>query len=375
MADGDTLTDTAPAAEAGADDAGGAAPQFVYYNPHPILGLFPEPTEGELAAMEVDVAAEGIRSQIVLWTDPRNRTFLIDGRTRQTAASRAFQKKVEANEPPLAANGEPLQPPVYHFTGDLDAVYRFVQGTHIRKHYQPGQRAAMGVMQHYYELKQKTGGRLPTLENEMKRPDAVDAKTLAVRFNCNEYYIRICRRLYREAFDLLQSVAAGVIPPQKAEAQLNTREAGPVEDDGGAAGDAGPAPPGQPDAVLDANKQPVPEQLEEKFKARAGFAVVVNHLEDARRAATKLAALPGGEWLDLEAFDRVVGAAVKSAKNTQPHTPCADCDGRGHPKGQRWKCKRCEGRGYVCRAVLVAEQAAAKAKKKAEAAPAEAAAE
>lgn len=331
-----------------------ARPEFASYKAHPILSLFPAPTDLDLQMMEHSVAKEGVIDQIVAWEAPNGHAWLIDGRTRQGAAERAFAKKVDAGEPPVAENGRPLQPEVFWFEGTLEEVYAFISKTHIRKNYTQGQKCAMVVKQHYYEYKQAHGGRLPSLEDELAKEGAVTAEMLAARAGGNIHYARICRRLYRERPDLLDSVAMAVTSPGDAD-KLSKKGGAAVEEDKN-----DPEPPTDPEIVRDASRQEVPKNLEDAFRGVSSFRVVQQHLEDAISAATKIAGTEAGVWFDLELFTSLAKGAQLYSKKSAPHLICEPCAGKGRERYARVDCERCKGSGYVSKSVLEAEKKAAK---------------
>lgn len=355
-----TKTEAKPADETG--------PAFKYYKPHPLLAMFPEASEADLAAMERSVLAIGVQQRVRVWTDDKAREWLIDGRTRQAGAERAFRRRLAADpaEATQADNGLPLQPEVEPFAGTLEEVYDFVKTTHVRKHYTPGQKAALGVKLYYYEYKRMHHGRLPDPATEVTQEGAASAVELAERFGCNEYYVRICRQLYRDAPDLLDAVALGALPPPKAAASLKERRAGnepdaPGEEDetakGEEKGDGPAADAGAP--LLDKDGLEVPESCAEAFQARSVFKTIRTQVMNARRAAEKLAGMPGGEFIDGPTLDAQINTVLKHLLNTEPFKVCSECAGKG--KKGRWACARCKETGFVPRMVEKAEAKAAKA--------------
>lgn len=335
-----------------ADDEADVKPQFIRYKPHPMLALFPPPTEADLSMMEEDVKEHGVTNEIVLWEHPNTNVFLIDGRTREEAAFRAFMKKVDAGEAPNATNGIALQPGVFWFKGDLNDVYRFISKTHIRKNYSQAQKAVMVVRQHYYEYKAVHGNRLPSLEDEMAKPGAVSAEELARRGGVNIHYVRVVRRLYRDRPDLLDSVAIGAVQVNEADRMSKHKVA---EEELPA--DA-PAPAKDPEVVRDGQRNEVPKNLEDAFRACSSYRVIAAHLDDAITAAGKLAGTEGAVWFDVELFTGLVQGAVKMAKESAPHIMCVDCEGKGRPRYARADCTRCKGSGYVSKGFLKSEKKA-----------------
>lgn len=331
---------------------------FEWYEPHPLLGMFPGAAEPDLQAMALDVARVGVQQQLVLWKGPRGLVFLIDGRTRQDAARRAFLKAEDEERPPLADTGVSLQPDVFWFEGSQDDVYAFVKRTHMRKHFSPGQKAAMGVRLYYYELKQRHRlTELPTTDQELALAGSAAAEELAARYGTNHYYVGICKALYREAVDLLDACAMGVIPPSKARATLeqrrNSAAGGPTDPgDADSVGEGSdPEPPGDPDVVRDAKGREVPEWVADSFRSRSGYLALERTLQQAERQGSALAAAKGGEFLDLPLLLKTIGSARKHAKGVTPDEVCPDCTGRGRVKGQKGPCKSCRGHGYSCKLI------------------------
>src|SRR5688572_24079499 len=70
---------------------------------HPAAELFPMLSEAELDELAADIAANGLRQGVVLWTpDPRSKgrrnhkqLFLLDGRNRLEALERAIGDPIE----------------------------------------------------------------------------------------------------------------------------------------------------------------------------------------------------------------------------------------------------------------------------------------
>lgn len=340
------------------------APEFVSYEPFPLLAMWPVAGEATIQMMEEDILRQGVVHDIVVWEGPRRKEYLIDGRTRQEAARRAFLRRYEETGKAEADNGLPLQPGVCKFEGTAEDVLNFIRTSNTRKDYSPGQRAAIGCQLYYYDYKKTHGDRLPSPAEEVQEGAPTSAE-LGRRWGCNEYYARIVRILYREAPDLLDQVANNVIPPAKAKSQLEVRKAG-------ASADA-PEPPGDPEKVKDAHGKEVPEVLTEAFKDRAGFRVVQNHLQDAIRAAEKVAARSGGKHFNSAAFVAAVEALIRSVKDAAPYEPCAKCHGHGQTGGREHK--PCGGAGYLSKSVLRAARKAARSEaaaraKKSEPAPA-----
>lgn len=350
---------------------------FVYRTPHPLLAFFPEAAEDDLAAMTESILSVGVQQKLTIWIDPKGREYLIDGRTRQAGAEAAFKRRLMAEPPaaPVADNGLPLQPEVEVFNGTLADVYNFIKTTHVRKHYTPGQKAALGVNLYYYEYKQRHSGRLPDAQTEVEQEGAQSASELALRFGCNEYYVRICRQLYREAPELLDAVAAGHIPPAKAMAALKEKRAGSAPELPGEEGEEGAAE-GDGDDRADAGEQlkdaggfDVPDSLKPAFAARTVYKAVGKKLTEVRRAGEVLAQAPGGHFIDGAAFDSAINAALNVLRRAFPTRVCTACGGAGKPKGARAKCSRCDGAGFVCKLVEAAEKKALKDAGKDAAAP------
>jgi len=79
-----------PAAPAGAaNGVGGDAPSFNWrdhLNVHPAVEFFPPMLEASLCELADDILANGLRTSIVIWSDPDDkRELLIDGRNRLDA--------------------------------------------------------------------------------------------------------------------------------------------------------------------------------------------------------------------------------------------------------------------------------------------------
>jgi hypothetical protein len=322
-----------------------------YYEPHPMLGMFPEANEYDRRSMERAVEESGVQQPIVVWKDAKARMWVVDGRTRQAAALAVYNKLTKDGKDPLAENGRPIQPQTFEFVATADELLDYMKRTHIRKHYSPGQKSAMGVRVYYYELLKLNGKKkVPDdVDDEMKWDGALTAEQLADVWGTNHYYIRICKMLFRKAADLLDAVAAGMIPPAKARAQLNERMNGTAVDEEG-----DPEAPGEAPEVTDGHGKEVPPHLVEKFRARASFRAFDRTISTAMKQVETLSQNPGGEFIDVGALTKVLRVARNQAKKVQPEEPCGACDGKGHLPGQRHKCKKCMGHGFLCKMILKA---------------------
>lgn len=337
--------------------AGTPTPKFKAFDHHPLLALFPTGSEEDLSAMKRDVAQNGVQQRIRIWKDGKGKAWLIDGTVRQEGARRAFQEAVEADppQPPVAANNIPLQPEFEEFFGTKEDVYRFIKTSHVRKHYTPGQKAALGVQLYYYEYKQTHHGKLPTPQQEVEGDGAMTASELALCYGVNEYYIRICRQLYRDATDLFDAVAMGVIPPAKAKAQLVERQKGtPPElpgEDGEPADAAGGKDKGEADAeMVDALGEPVPDGQKEVFTAKAVFKQVRREVTKMKEKVGVLTGGPAGSYIDAQAVEKQFAALLSHLHGSEPTVVCPECGGKGHRKGQRHQCPTCkDGNGFLSR--------------------------
>lgn len=326
------------------DEVQAEAPKFEFFEPHPFLTIFPVAGTDDLAWIEQDVAQVGVREELVLWKDNKSRVWLIDGRNRQTAANVVFQRKVDAAEEPVAANGVSLQPNTRFFDGTFDEMTEYVKGTHVRRNYSASQKAAVGVRLYYFNYRAKHKGRLPTPQQEVQFEAGTGADDLAKASGVNPYYIRICRRLYREADDLLDAVASGVTSAQRAQAAFKKRKSGvpddqaDEDDETDKGGDAG-------QVVKDSDGADVPENLVDAFRSRGAYRAVSKSITKIQADVAKLAAQPGGDWLDVEVLDKRLAAVKKELRKAKPHVICARCAGKG--KVNRWECTTCDGKGYL----------------------------
>lgn len=342
------------------EEGGTAAAKPVYreFDHHPLLKLFPTGSEEDISAMHRSVAEKGVQQKIRVWKDPKGKTHLIDGTVRQAGAKRAFLEKTEADPPlpPVAANGLDIQPEYEEFFGTPDEVYQFIKTTHVRKHYTPGQKAALGTQLYYFEYKKAHGNKLPDPQIEVTGEGALTARELALLYGVNEYYIRICRQLYREAPDLFEAVAMGVTPPPKAKAELERRKAGnvpgaPGEEDGDGtdAKDVGKDAGEVADQMEDAEGNAVPDNQVDAFKTRAVFKQLRRELTKLKGQAGSLAASDGGSYLDQKGLDAQFAALIAHLSGAEPQVVCPVCGGKGHKPGKRHACDHCDQVGYLSR--------------------------
>ncbi|MCU9611751.1 ParB/Srx family N-terminal domain-containing protein, partial [Escherichia coli] len=71
-------------------------PDFKFYEPHPYLGMFPTETDDDLLSVKDSVGKIGVVQRLRVWVDAKGREWLIDGRTRQRAASEVWREMVDA---------------------------------------------------------------------------------------------------------------------------------------------------------------------------------------------------------------------------------------------------------------------------------------
>lgn len=356
---------------ANATDAGDGVllPDFKFYEPHPYLGMFPTETDDDLLSVKDSVGKIGVVQRLRVWVDAKGREWLIDGRTRQRAASEVWREMVDAEAvkmrqagstgliaDPVAENGVPIQPEVEYFTGTLAQVAEFVNTSHVRKHYTSGQKAAYGVKLHYFEHKEAHHGRLPSTASEEDDEGGRSAAALAKRFGANDWYIRICRQLFREAPDLLDSVAMAVTNPKSAFRELQARRL--KKADGDTAEDAGENPDEMQEEVKDDAGVTVPDKCRPAFAQRVAFSVAKKQLTKIKQECEKLAGTEGGKFLDFSVLEQQFKAIQRHLEECRPVLVCTKCGGRG--KNNRWDCARCKGSGVVCKLVQKAEAEAAK---------------
>ena len=353
-----------------------AAPVFKSYQPHPLMTLWPESGSDDLNSMKEDIRKRGVQQKLKIWRDPKGREFLIDGRTRQTAAEEVFNEIVSSSETPPARveslAGTLIQPEVEVFAGAEADVFAYIQMTHCRKHYSAGQKAALGVRIHYYEYKNSHKGKLPDIATETGEADGKTAQELAARFGCNEYYIRICRQLYREAPDLLDAVAANVMSPKRAEGEMMKRKAAKVNGvnlgDDSTPEEPAASSDGREDAgaeLTDDDGNPVPESCKDAFEVVALFNQLAQAAKRMKKDMKRLSESAGGAFVEIASFNAVINSALSHISSARPSRICNRCQGK--KKVNRWDCTRCKASGYVCAAVEKAEAEELKLKAEAEA--------
>lgn len=335
----------------GTDSEPGPAKKFEYFEHHPLLMNFPPATDADVESMKIDVLRQGVVNSLVLWRGPRSRVFVIDGRTRQEGAARAYEERIRDGKDPVADNGVDLQPTVTWFDGDSDAVLEFIKTSNVRKHYTQSQRAAMGTKVYYAEYKKRHGNRLPDPAKEVAQEGSNTSEELGRIWNCNPYYFRICRQLYREATELLDAVFIGTLPCVKAMAQLQAKRTAPP--DGEAPGDDAPPPPAG-DSVKDGNGDAVSERWEDTFRSRSAVKLVCKEFDALLDKVETLSKAPGGGWFDVDQVARAVKAVVSGLRRSQAHEVCSNCRGGG--KTGAHDCKKCGGRGYACKASVDAQK-------------------
>lgn len=340
-----------------------AKPVFREFPTHPLLAFFPGPTDSEVKMLRASIKDRAVQQRVRVWQDARGDWHLIDGRTRQTAARLEFEQALAEGRPPVALNGLPLQPEAEPFVGSLDDVREFIKDANTRKNYTSGQRAAIGVGIYYHEYKMAHGDKLPDIMQEMQEEGSATAEELSVRYDTNVWYVVICRQLYREAPDLYESVCMGVTSPVKAMDQLKERR-----------GASAPTAPGDDasdetptaEVIKDESGAVVPDDVVEAFRSVAAFDTIKKTLRDCRSEAQKLSSEPGGEHLDYDVLEKQFNALLGHMTAAAPYLICTKCKAKGRTGGHG--CKRCSETGYVTRAVVKAEEKAAKEAEKAAAA-------
>lgn len=330
-------------------------PKFQFIEPHPLLSMLPMAQPIEITAMQHSILNVGVQEPLRVWRDSKGKQWLIDGRCRQAAAELAFNSKVLSDppEPAVAANGVALQPETDEFQGTIDDVYNYLKLKMTRKDYTQGQRSAIGVKLYYFEYKKSHSGRLPNPQAEVEGEGALTAEELAKINGVNSYYIVICRQLYREAPDLLDQVASGVLPPAKAKAALAERQrvASPdlpgdireEEEDGvDKRSDGG-------DSYTDSDGIPVPDILVAVWQDKAAFGALRTQLSGIRAKIQAVASSKAGGGIEEDVIDKQVEAVMKHLHGAEPLVVCPACNGHGRQKFQRDACGTCGGKGYLTR--------------------------
>lgn len=112
------------------------------------------------------------------------------------------------------------------------------------------------------------------------------------------------------------------------------------------------------DAVLDAFKKPVPENLADVFASREEFREVLNLLTTVKKRINEILKGPGGRWLSKTEVDTNLADLRRCVDFGQPHTECGMCQ---RDAKKREQCDACKHRGYVNQMAYGNQTAAAKA--------------
>lgn len=119
-----------------------------------------------------------------------------------------------------------------------------------------------------------------------------------------------------------------------------------------------PEPEPVADAVLDAFKKPVPEDLADVFASREEFREVLNLLTTVKKRINEILKGPGGRWLSKTEVDTNLADLRRCVDFGQPHTECGMCQ---RDAKKRATCDACKHRGYVNQMAYGNQTAAAKA--------------
>jgi len=98
------------------------------------------------------------------------------------------------------------------------------------------------------------------------------------------------------------------------------------------------------DAVLDAFKKPVPDELAEVFASREEYREVLNLLTTVKKRLNEILKGPGGRWLSKTEVDTNLADLRRCVDFGQPHTECGMCQ---RDAKKRVTCFACKNRGYV----------------------------
>jgi ParB-like chromosome segregation protein Spo0J len=98
------------------------------------------------------------------------------------------------------------------------------------------------------------------------------------------------------------------------------------------------------DAVLDAFKTPVPDELAEVFASREEYREVLNLLTTVKKRLNEILKGPGGRWLSKTEVDTNLADLRRCVDFGQPHTECGMCQ---RDAKKRASCDACKHRGYV----------------------------
>ena len=98
------------------------------------------------------------------------------------------------------------------------------------------------------------------------------------------------------------------------------------------------------DAVLDAFKKPVPDELAEVFASRDDYREVLLLLTTVKKRLNEILKGPGGRWLSKTEVDTNLADLRRCVDFGQPHTECGMCQ---RDAKKQATCDACKHRGYV----------------------------
>jgi len=102
-----------------------------------------------------------------------------------------------------------------------------------------------------------------------------------------------------------------------------------------------PKNPPEPEPVVDAKKEPVPEKLKAVFESRDEFDLILSKLKNIVQVTNTLAASDAGAHLNANALKADFDNLRRQIRFGKPHAVCPYC------KAKKPKCECCKGLGWV----------------------------
>lgn len=365
---------------------------------HPeIANLFPRMSAEERAALKRSILKKkAVLQNIITWTDPKGKQFIIDGANRWDVvqeidrvgiAESIAEMGIDADE--IESDAKKIDVAFFEFEGtELEALEYAMSLNADRRHLTSSQKAAIAVSHAMLERKyeRKAQGLRSGKKDLMEDDESNFAAKLAEQAGTNRAYIYDCLMFAREQPDILEKIRRGDmnIPAGKEEmarrvvterAMEIRKEAGVKEPEpkkeskkeaasttstvkakskskepsaeGGEESEPATEAIPRPD-LQDGAGNPVPESLRSEFEARIRFKRLAADIRAAASEAEKLANHPSGVWMRGDEVRVDFRNLSRSILDCQPFAVCPVCKGNGkNPANVRSKCEVCKGNCFL----------------------------
>ncbi len=342
---------------------------------HEAANLLPMLNEEDRAGLKESIERHGVLDPVVMFKGK-----ILDGRNRMQICeelnAEGKRRKVmrvlpgENGEPEEAVEEEVLYtPPIVEFQGGEQEALEFVIAKNMhRRHLNGSQKAVVAVRAFFLGKKnlikaRRKGASLSTMLNEVADVESMPSGDIAnwvakIGGTNRAYVFRVLSIAEAPGGDAyLDDIMKCKFSVNAALADIKAKEsASKVEGDVADEGEKESAENAVP-VVLDGRKKAVPEEFWPVFNARDDFKQVDQKLRLLANDVKALCEGEGGAYAHSTEFLSLVTSLRRLLKETQPHTVCPQCDGRGHEEGSTRKtCTLCKRAKYVSKLVYEAWQ-------------------